>query len=112
MNALAAKLKALSSALSSLKEANDDSWAGIREQQAALIDQITSARETISNLSASVSSELSPSLHEALNKAQGASSSVSSVLGKLQSSTSALSGTRPRLHRNDADRLCRHAEGH
>ena len=63
MNALAAKLKALSSALSSLKEANDDSWAGIREQQAALIDQITSARETISNLSASVSSELSPKLH-------------------------------------------------
>lgn len=93
MNALASKLKALSSALSSLKEANDDSWAGIREQQAALIDQITSARETISNLSASVSGELSPKLHEALNKAQGASSSVSSVLGKLQSSTSALSGT-------------------
>lgn len=115
MNALAAKLKALSSALSSLKEANDDSWAGIREQQAALIDQITSARETISNLSASVSSELSPKLHEALNKAQGASSSVSSVLGKLpklDERTQWNAQLLPRLHRNDADRLCRHAEGH
>ena len=93
MNALASKLKSLSAALGSLKEANDESWEGIREQQASLIESISSARETISSLSATVSSDLAPKLHAALNKAQGASANVSSVLGKLQSSTSALSGT-------------------
>lgn len=93
MNALASKLKALSAALGSLKEANDASWDGIREQQASLIESISSARETISSLSATVSSDLAPKLHAALNQAQGASANVSSVLGKLQSSTSALSGT-------------------
>ncbi len=93
MNALASKLKSLSAALGSLKEANDESWEGIREQQASLIESISSARETISSLSATVSSDLAPKLHAALNQAQGASANVSSVLGKLQSSTSALSGT-------------------
>lgn len=93
MNALASKLKSLSAALGSLKEANDESWEGIREQQASLIESVTSARETISSLSATVSSDLAPKLHAALNQAQGASANVSSVLGKLQSSTSALSGT-------------------
>ena len=93
MNALASKLKTLSAALGSLKQANDESWEGIREQQASLIESVTSARETISSLSATVSSDLAPKLHAALNQAQGASANVTSVLGKLQSSTSALSGT-------------------
>lgn len=93
MNTLASKLKNLSSALGSLKEANDDSWDGIREQQDSLIDSVSSARETISSLSTSVSSDLAPKLKSALSNAQGASSTVTNVLSKLQSSTSALSGT-------------------
>ena len=93
MNALASKLKSLSAALGGLKEANDESWEGIREQQASITESITSARETISSLSATVSSDLAPKLHAALNQAQGASANVSSALGSLQSSTSALSGT-------------------
>lgn len=93
MNALASKLKSLSAALGSLKEANDESWEGVRAQQASIMESITSARDTISSLSATVSSDLAPKLHAALNQAQDASSSVTSVLGSLQSSTSALSGT-------------------
>lgn len=93
MNTLASKLKNLSSALGSLKEANDDSWDSIREQQDSLIDSVSSARETISSLSTSVSSDLAPKLKSALSNAQGASSTVTNVLSKLQSSTSALSGT-------------------
>lgn len=79
MNALASKLKSLSAALGSLKEANDESWEGVRAQQASIMESITSARDTISSLSATVSSDLAPKLHAALNQAQDASSSVTSV---------------------------------
>ncbi len=93
MSELASKLKSLSAALGSLQTATDESWADVLAQQESIIGSITSARETISSLSATVSSDLGPKLHAALNNAQGASSTVSSVLGRLQSSTSALSGT-------------------
>ncbi len=93
MSALASQLKTLSSALGALQTATDESWADVLAQQESIIGSITSARATISELSATVSSDLGPKLHAALNKAQGASSTVSSVLGRLQSSTSALSGT-------------------
>ena len=93
MSALASKLKSLSAALGALQTATDESWESVRAQQESIIGSVTSARETISSLSATVSSDLGPKLHAALNNAQGASGTVSSVLGRLQSSTSALSGT-------------------
>ena len=93
MSALASQLKTLSSALGALQTATDESWADVLAQQESIIGSVTSARATISELSATVSSDLGPKLHAALNNAQGASSTVSGVLGKLQSSTSALSGT-------------------
>ncbi len=93
MSTLASRLKTLSSALGALQTATDESWESVRAQQESIIGSVTSARETISNLSATVSSDLAPKLHAALNQAQGASSAVTNVLGKLQSSTSSLSGT-------------------
>ncbi len=93
MSTLASQLKTLSSALGALQTATDESWESVRAQQESIIGSVTSARETISNLSATVSSDLAPKLHAALNQAQGASSAVTNVLGKLQSSTSSLSGT-------------------
>ena len=93
MSLLASQLKTLSSALGALQAATDESWESVRAQQESIISSITSARATISELQTTVSSDLGPKLHSALNNAQGASATVSSVLGRLQSSTSSLSGT-------------------
>ena len=93
MNALAGKLSSVSQKLGNLKSANDESWAGVRSQQDGIMAEINDCRSLVSGLQQSVSTDLAPRLHSAVNSAQSAAASVNSVLGTLSNTTTALSGT-------------------
>lgn len=93
MRVLAAKLSELGSQLSSLEEANDVSWDGIRQLQTAILATISDARATIASLKSSISSDLAPKLHSAMASASDAAAGAAAALNSLGSSTAALSGT-------------------
>lgn len=93
MKALAGKLSSVSQKLGNLKSANDENWDGVRSQQDGIMAEINDCRSLVSGLQQSVSTDLAPRLHSAVNSAQSAATSVNSVLGTLSNTTTALNGT-------------------